>query len=258
MTRGLPVSVLLHLLILGALVTWGGYTPMQPIDPQHVLRVQLASLPETLTEPEPAAVAPPPAPAEPEPEVAQPEVVPPPAEPDPVLPPKEVPEQAPDPSPEPPLEPEPRPQPPVAEPKPEPAVPAEVDLPEPAAEPLVTGPAVSGTDQAFPFDYYLRTVRNNIARKWQPKQLGFRGQSERSCVVHFAIARSGLVSQVTLVRSSGVSLFDREALRAVKSGAHAAVAGEVRQPEPGRDLHLHPAVGSLSPCCPPSAAPSSS
>jgi TonB family protein len=38
-----------------------------------------------------------------------------------------------------------------------------------------------------------------------------------SCAVHFRIARNGTVSQVTLVRNSGVGVFDRESLRAVQT-----------------------------------------
>ncbi|MBD3219916.1 TonB family protein [bacterium] len=216
MSRGLPISILLHILVLAALATWGGLTPMRPIDPQ-VLHVRLTPLPETLTEPEPTT----PVEAEPEPEPSDPpEVQPEPVrrEPDPVLPPKEVPEEAPETESEPEPEPEPRP----LQPEPEPAEPEPTD-PDPAAEvepssvAETTEPLVAETDEVFPFDYYLRTVRNNIARKWRPKQLGFRGDLERSCVVHFVIGRGGQVTGVTLVRSSGVSLFDREALRAVKS-----------------------------------------
>lgn len=212
MARGLPISILVHLAVLAVLATWGGLSPMRPIEPHQVLRVQLATLPETRTEPEPEPVV-----AEPEPEIAAPpQTRPEPVrqEPEPILPPKEVPEERteierqPDPEPEP-IQPDPEP----VKPQPEPEV-----VEEAAAGPAEsTEPLVATTDEIFPFDYYLRTVRNNIARKWRPKQLGFRGQLERSCVVHFVIGRGGQVSQVTLVRSSGVSLYDREALRAVKS-----------------------------------------
>ncbi len=215
MTRGLPISILLHLVVLTALATWGGLTPMRPIEPQ-VLHVRLAPLPETLTEPEPTA----PVEVEPEPEPSDPpEVQPEPVrrESEPVLPPKGVPEEAPETTPE--AEPEPGPR-PIA-PEPEPVAPEDTE-PDPTAEveptsvAETTEPLIAETDEVFPFDYYLRTVRNNIARKWRPKQLGFRGDLERSCVVHFVIG-GGRVTGVTLVRSSGVSLFDREALRAVKA-----------------------------------------
>lgn len=237
MSRGLPVSILFHLLVLGALASWGGLTPVQPLDHQHVLRVQLATLPETLIEPEPAAVTPPPAEPEPEPEpvAVEPEPEPVVVEPDPVLPPKEVPvqEPAPEPEPEPVVEPEPRPEPAISEPVTDPT-PSEAPAdPEAVATAVETGPALEGTDQAFPFDWYLRTVRNNIARNWQPKQLGFRGQSSIACVVHFVINRSGQVSQVTLVRSSGVSLYDREAIRAVKASRMGKLPSEFSSPSLG-------------------------
>lgn len=228
MIRGLPLSILLHLLVLIALAVWGGLTPMTPMQPHHVLQVRMTTLPEEPAPPEPEVVTPepevtPPQP-EPEPEPVTPEPEP---EPEPMLPPKEVPEEMDEP------EPEPEPDPPA----PEPAVEAPEEAPDPTpaqdtAE-AVTGPSVQSTDQVFPFDYYLRTVQNNIARKWQPKQLGFRGQSTRACVVHFVINRAGRVSQVTLVRSSGVSLFDREAIRAVKATRMPSLPSKFTSPQLG-------------------------
>jgi TonB family protein len=138
--------------------------------------------------------------------------VPPPRE-DPVLPPKEVPKQEerkPDPPPE--VAPDPVPQ--QAEDEAEAPPEPEDDVP---AVQTASGPAVSGTDVDFPFAWYLNSVEGIVARNWKPRQLGFREGSQRSCVVHFMVGRTGQVSQVTLVRSSGVSLFDREALRAVKA-----------------------------------------
>jgi protein TonB len=230
MVRGLPLSILVHLLTLVALAVWGGLTPMTAIEPQHVMRVRLAPLPR----PEPAVETP--ATPEPEPIVAPPEAEAdtPPAEPEPepvevepVLPPKTVPEQRPE------SEPEPE----VTTPEP-PATPARD--PEPAAAPaeteeiaVATEPMGLTTDEVFPFDYYLATVRNNVARRWRPKQLGFRGQAERSCVVHFVIGRGGQVSQVVLVRSSGVSLYDREALRAVKASRMPPLPAKFASPSLG-------------------------
>ena len=89
---------------------------------------------------------------------------------------------------------------------------------ETPADPVASGPAVSGTDVDFPFAWDRHRVEGIIARNWNPRQLGFREGSSRSAVVHFVIGRGGQVSQVELVRPSGVSLFDREALRAVRAG----------------------------------------
>jgi len=215
MTRGLPVSILLHLIALGLLATWGTYVPQPPLEPQRVLRVQIARLPEVV---EPQVTQPAPEP-EPTPVIptAEPEVAPEPVRPEPELPPKEIPEEL---EPEAQRDPEPDPEPetvaPVVPPEPEPAAP-ETEVAEAPPAPAPSGPAVSGTDVDFPFAWYLNRVEGNIARNWNPRQLGFREGSSRSCVVHFVIGRGGQTSGVTVVKSSGVSLFDREALRAVKA-----------------------------------------
>ncbi len=202
MLRALPFSVLLHLVVLSLLLVWGGYVPPAHLEPQRVLRVQIARLPAPaapLSQPQP----------EPEPAPSVVEPLPQPKPPDPVLPPKEVPRPT--------QKPEPRPQPEPSPPRPQPqrAEPAPAtDAPDVAA---LGGPAVSGTDVDFPFAWYLNRVEGIVARQWNPRQLGFRENAARTCVVHFMIDRGGQVSQVTLVRSSGVSLFDRESLRAVRS-----------------------------------------
>jgi len=192
MGRGLPVSILLHLLGLWLLAVWGGHVPQPPLEPQRILRVQIARLPEVV-----------------EPQVTQPAPEP---QPDPVIPTAE-PELAPEP-----VRPEPerKPTPPVLQEEPEPADPVAQEDELPPAPPA-SGPAVSGTDVDFPFAWYLNRVEGIIARNWNPRQLGFRGGSQRSCVVHFMVGRGGQISEVTVVRRSGVSLFDREALRAVQS-----------------------------------------
>lgn len=208
MNRGLPWSILLHLIALGALAAWGGHVPQPPLEPHRVLKVQIARMPAAT--PQVSQPAP-----EPEPEPVIPEVEPAPAPPpeEALLPPKEVPKrQEPKPEKRPEREPDPVPVQPEPETRPEPRDSTQTEAPTAAS-----GPAVSGTDVDFPFAWYLNTVEGSISRHWRPRQLGFREGSSRSCVVHFMIGRGGQVSQVTLVRSSGVSLFDREALRAVKS-----------------------------------------
>ncbi|MDD5718434.1 MAG: TonB family protein [Candidatus Krumholzibacteria bacterium] len=206
MMRGLPFSIVMHLAALGLLTAWGGQVRQPPLEPQRVLRVQIARLPAVvppasaaIVEPAPTAIVTDPVPARPQPEP-------------PPMPPKEVPRETkrPEPSrsnPEPAVQPTP---PPAESP---PAAAAEPGLVQPAG-----GPTVSGTDVDFPFAWYLNRVEGIIARQWNPRQLGFRESTSRTCVVHFLIDRSGQVAQVALVRSSGVSLFDREALRAVKAG----------------------------------------
>ncbi len=95
--------------------------------------------------------------------------------------------------------------------------PTEADTqPEPGLA-LATGASVASTDANFPFAYYLSVMEGQVARNWNPRQMGFRSNSGVSCVLHFTIQRSGAVSQVTLSRSSGIGVYDREAMRAVQS-----------------------------------------
>jgi periplasmic protein TonB len=219
MLRGLPISIIVHLLALGWLATWGGQVLQPPLKPQRVLRVQIARMPTVEPEVSPVVTDPEPAPLRPAPEPPPtPEPTPqarPTPEPPPVtLPPKEVPRLEPRPEPKP----EPTPPRPVAPPPQIQEQPPREVEPEPGPTLPASGPTVSGTDVDFPFAWYLNRVEGIIARNWNPRQLGFREGTSRTCVIHFMIDRAGQTSQVTLVNSSGVSLFDREALRAVKSG----------------------------------------
>ena len=79
------------------------------------------------------------------------------------------------------------------------------------------GTSVSGTDSDFPFAYYVQAVEGRIVANWHPRQLGFGDKAVVSCSVHFVIARNGAISQVRLVRNSGMGVFDREAVRAVQT-----------------------------------------
>ncbi len=208
MVRGLPWSLLLHALALSLVVMYGNTVQRKVLEPPMLIRARLVPA-EVLEQPAAETVAEP-----------QQEAAPPPAEPLP-LPPKEVPkvERKPDPKPEPkPVEPKPERKP---EPRPEtkPAArsePAADKQPAPVQAGL-SGPSVQGTDTNFPFAWYLANVEGQIARNWRPRQLGFGERSRVSCAVHFVIARSGVVSQVSLVQGSGVGVYDREALRAVQS-----------------------------------------
>ncbi len=209
MNRGLPWSVILHLVALGALAAWGGHVPQPPLEPQRVMKVQLARMPEAQPQ-----VSQPAAELEPEPVIPEVDPTPQPPPKETVLPEKQVPKEIEKKTEAPPkAEPDPVP----VKPDPEPQAPPE-DAPDSDSPPVASGPAsVSKTDVDFPFAWYLNSVEGIIARNWRPRQLGFREGSSRYCVVHFMIGRGGQISQVTLVRSSGVSLFDRESLRAVKA-----------------------------------------
>ncbi len=215
MNRALPASVFVHLIFLLIVVMFGAWVDRPTISPRRNIAVQMVTLPETQPEepveteeavdpePEPEPPAPvEPTPVEPEPEVV-PEIVPP--EPD---------DPAPDPEPEPQQVREPeRPVDPPAEP---------VELGDDAEDvPVEAAPdvsSVSGTDQEIPpqFQYYLTILQGKVSRQWQPKRLGMRTGSERWCAVHFFVERDGRITRETLVQGSGVSLFDKEALGAVR------------------------------------------
>jgi TonB family protein len=203
MSRGLPWSLLLHVLVLTVVIVYGNTVQRDVIEPPRYIQARIvtaAALEQAVPQEEEA-----PAP-EPEPE-------PPAAEPEP-LPPKEVPETRPQPEPEP-VKPEPKPEPRREEPR-ETEAATRTQEPQAQAEGQtlgVVGPSVSGTDTDFPFAWYIAGIEGQIARNWRPFQVN----SPLSCTVHFVVGRGGAISQVTLVRSSGVGVYDREALRAVQA-----------------------------------------
>jgi TonB family protein len=205
MSRGLPWSVVLHVAVLVLVALYGNRVQRQVVEPPRTLNFRMVR-----PEPEMRPAESPPEDPAPQPAVRAPE-------PEPVLPPKQVPEEPTVKPPEPEPDPEPvrRPEPPAPDPTP-------ADETEPAATPAeatptLSGPSVAGTDTNFPFAWYLSQIEAKIARNWKPRQLGFAERSHVSCAVHFVIARNGSVSQVTLVRNSGVGVYDREALRAVQT-----------------------------------------
>lgn len=207
MSRGLPWSVVFHVGILVLVAMFGNRVQRQVIEPPRTLNFRMVR-----PEPQPVTAEAPPEDPAPQPEVRQPD-------PEPVLPPKEVPVKPQETRPEPEPEPEPVRQADPPAPDPEPTLDPDegADTPPAEATPTLSGPSVAGTDTNFPFAWYLSQIEAKIARNWKPRQLGFAERSEVSCAVHFVIARNGSVSQVTLVRNSGVGVYDREALRAVQT-----------------------------------------
>jgi TonB family protein len=206
MSRGLPYSIIIHVLMLALVMVYGNAVSRQEIKSPRSIRVRMVQLPQAAPRPETRVETPP---EEVKPPVKQEKV--------PELPPKEVPRPKPKPEKKPPVEkkPEPRPEPKTVEPPETSEPPAdEAGLQE---TPAVGGPSVEGTDVDFPFAWYLARVQGQIARNWNPRQLGFRSRRVVSCVVHFTINRNGTVSRITLTQPSGVGVFDREALRVVQS-----------------------------------------
>ena len=200
LSRGLPVSVLVHAVALVVLVMFGNHVARNPVRPSRPIKVKMVRLPQTRP-PEtqtPAEIV-----VQPEP---QPEIKP-------EQPPKELPKPKPEQQPE-----TKAPQEKIEAPEQQekPAEPLEKPV-EKVAAPIISGPSVGDTDSDFPFSWYLSRVEGLIARNWKPRQIGFGKRAVVSCAVHFSIAKNGAVTQVTLVRNSGVGVFDRESLRAVQT-----------------------------------------
>jgi protein TonB len=203
MTRAVPASVVLHAMAFAALLLWGDRVTTQAAHVPSVIAVRLveASVRESQSAP-------------PAPEVkAEPVPEPEPVKPDVVRPPKDVPREKPKEKPK--DKPKPAVTPPstaTGPPKPEAGVKGTT-----TGAAGLTGPAVSGTDSDFPFAWYLQAVESKVVASWKPRQLGFGDRAIVSCSVHFVINRAGVVSQVRLVRNSGLGVFDREAVRAVQT-----------------------------------------
>lgn len=206
MTRGLPISLAVHTVVLVVVLLFGNHVSRKPMEPPRSISVRMVQMPQTRPEPQ-QKDQPTELPAEQPPPVR--EVIP-------ELPAKEVPKPKPDPP-----KPQPEPQKPkaVAPKQPDPEPESAEETGESAETPIAVslGPSVQGTDDDFPFAWYLQRVEGLIARNWNPRQLGFGKRALVSCAVHFQVSRGGGVSRVTLVQASGTGVFDREALRAVQT-----------------------------------------
>jgi len=204
MQRGLPVSIIIHILAITMVFVFGSRVTHKPIQMVQTLDLEFSMV--TKPELQPVVLE-----AEPEEPIVtqEPEVEDKPA----VVPekPKDIPE---DKEPEKKEEPEKAPAKVVDEPivdQAEETPVKEPDLPVPA----ITGFGVSGTDVDFPFAYYLSIVNTRISRNFNPARGDFRNHAIISCVIHFNISRNGSISQITVEKSSGIDVFDRAARRAL-------------------------------------------
>lgn len=69
------------------------------------------------------------------------------------------------------------------------------------------------SDELFEFPWYLRLMTDKISRNWRNP---YQGEEESVlCTIYFRISRDGTVTGLSLEKSSGISAFDRAALRAV-------------------------------------------
>ncbi len=199
LSRGLPYSVLVHVLAIVAVFVFGNQVARNPVRPPRSVKVKMVRLPQTRPTPTKPV-------EQPVQQVAQPEIKP-------DLPPKELPKPKPE---QKPVEKKPQPEIKVVEPKPEVVAKTE-DPVEQVVEMSLSAPSVKGTDENFPFAWYISLVEGKVVNNWKPRQLGFGKRAVVSCTVHFRISRNGSVTQVNLVRNSGVGVYDRESLRAVKT-----------------------------------------
>jgi len=222
MNRAVPVSVVVHLAMLLLVVFFGAWVDRPVLTPRKTISVELVQLPEMpVQDTTPEDDTPPPvdeAPVEePAPVVVEPEPVVAEPEPDPV-PEKPVDKPVVEPEPEPVVE---KPE-PVVEQKPVETIQQPADTPaetsDAAAEAVPDISSVSSTDREVPpqFQYYLTILQGKISRQWQPKRVGMRESSSRYCIIHFFVERDGRITRETIARSSGVSLFDKEAIGAVR------------------------------------------
>ncbi|HPF70103.1 MAG TPA: hypothetical protein PLQ13_05475, partial [Candidatus Krumholzibacteria bacterium] len=179
MSRGMPWSVLLHVLLISLAVLYGNTVQRRVLEPPLLMRAHL--VPSSVL----ADAAVTPAQEQPAPEAS-----PPPQE-APELPPKEVPVERPKPKETPKTEAKPKPPQPKPEQKPAESLQKPADAGETGpVQPSLSGPSVQGTDTNFPFAWYLSTVESQVARNWRPRQLGFGERSRVSCAVHFVIGRN--------------------------------------------------------------------
>ncbi len=191
MTRGLPYSLAFHSIALVMVFLFGSTVSRNPVEMPKSIRVKMVHLPRTKPAPEQSVAE----------TITQPVEV---KETVPDLPPKEI----------------PKPKPEIKKPIEKKVEPVENKIdanPQADVSPIALGPSVEGTDSDFPFAWYLARIEGLIARNWNPRQLGFGKKALVSCAVHFQVAKGGSVSQVTLVRNSGIGVFDRESLRAVQT-----------------------------------------
>jgi TonB family protein len=91
--------------------------------------------------------------------------------------------------------------------------------PEDVTAPPVTetndGGAVQASSTEGVSDFYLARVQQKIGRRWRPSPASVPGRDRAECLVHFRIGPGGEVIGPSIARSSGLSVFDRQAIRAV-------------------------------------------
>ena len=71
---------------------------------------------------------------------------------------------------------------------------------------------VAEAGPAFPYPWYLKAIADRLDKQWRPPQ---EFEPDTVCQITFVIDRSGQISESKVSKSSGDTLFDQLALRAV-------------------------------------------
>ena len=115
---------------------------------------------------------------------------------------------------------------------PRPAV-APIPLGRPGGSPVGTA-SLSLDVSDFPFTYYLRQIQRKVSEKWVPPARG--SEPGDRVVVRFEIGRDGQVRTPKVERSSGNTIYDQSALRAIMD---ASPFPPLPQEFPAQSLRVH-------------------
>ncbi|MBM4116497.1 TonB family protein [bacterium] len=85
----------------------------------------------------------------------------------------------------------------------------------PGAQSVGMGGSVQARGDLGAGDSYLGLVQSKIGRRWQPSASSTAGRAVLEAIVAFRISADGEIESPEIFQSSGLSVFDREALRAV-------------------------------------------
>jgi len=69
----------------------------------------------------------------------------------------------------------------------------------------------------FPYMGYVNILRNKVAQNWNPEP--YPSSSPKKVLVYFKILKDGVVANLTVKESAGVSFIDRSAIRAIMNSA---------------------------------------
>lgn len=106
------------------------------------------------------------------------------------------------------------------------------------AEEVAPGAQVQATAAAGVDDTYLRLVQQKIGRRWQPTPASAAGRAGVRVALRFRVLGSGSIADVTVVSSSGLSVFDRQARSAI-AGANPLPAPPSRFGGEGIEIVFH-------------------